>query len=190
MNLEEHLIGRSLDFKKAKGKTLIFEARILEEARHPYMAACLAGLMTLGAVICIHVAQPSSGTLLSIWAVIPSAAYFAYRFILCLAAYRRISIDLSKPSLTISESSGAFGSVHSLRSLSQVRIIYADDLGEAINVDYTPTILLMWQDREVQGEFLNIDYGEERQKFLSWLKDHKVPILPSSALILEDGEGE
>ncbi len=190
MNLEEHLIGRSLDFKRAKGKTLIFEARILEDSRHPYMMACIAGLMTLAAVIGIHLTQPGGGTFLAVMAVTPSAVYFTYRFMMCLAAYRRLKVDMHENILTISESSGAFGSVDKCLSLSQIRVIYADELGESVNVDYTPTICLSWKDPETHGEFLNIEFGNDRQKFISWLRDHQVPVLPSSALILEDAEGE
>lgn len=190
MNVEDHLIGRSLDFNKAEGNNLIFEAKILEEDRHPYWTSCIAGSLTLVAVICIHLIHANSGTLLSVFAVIPSAAYFAYHFILCLTAYRRITFNINKVSLTISESSGFFGAVHSRRSLSQVRVIYADEISGTANKDHAPSILLMWKDRDMQGEFLNMDYSVDRQKFISWLRDHQVPILPSAALILDDAAGE
>ena len=189
VNLDESLVGHSLEFKKLKGQTLIFEARLPEEARHPYMTGFLGSLLTLVTVFAIHLTLPSAGTAIASLATIPAAAYHAMQYLVCIRTFRRLSIDLSKGQFIISESRSGIAAVQTSHAPSEVKVIYSHD-DEPLGDNSSPTILLDWKNPEMQGEFLNIDYGQERQRFIRWLRDHHVPVKHHPSFGHEDEESE
>lgn len=189
MILDESLVGYSLEFKKLKGQTLVFEAKLQENARHPYMTGFLGSLLTLAAVLAIHLTLPSDGTAIACLATIPAAAYLAMQYLVCIRTFRRLSVDLSKKQLIISESRSGIPAIQTSHDPSEVKVIYSHN-EEPSGDNCSPTMLLDWKNPEMQGEFLNIDFGEERQRFIRWLRDNHVPIKPHPNFVHEDEEFE